>query len=314
MTEHGDAPDLFTAPAPTGDRVAEPGDSPGARLRAARELRGLTLANCSDRLHLPVKVLARLEDDDYGAPEHFVFVRGALRGYARFLGLPADACDDALRAAAPPAQPELVAVAHTSPLRWLLRRYGTAATYIVLTAFIAVPLVWLGLHGGLERPVPRTVSLDQAPTPTPPSRRAITSSVAPSARVPAASDNLPFRASLAPFAAIGLRDPDAPPAVRSPGTTHTAPAAGSHVLVVTASADCWYRITDGAGDEVDSGTLHAGDTRRWHSAGPLRVTLGNADGVRVTEDGRAVDLGPYRHANVARLDLFEAAPVGGESD
>lgn len=322
MIDRDDCQDLFDAPASAtaAPAVAVHVDTPpaslGQRLRSARDARGLGIADCARRLHLPVKVLQRLEADDYGSPEHFVFLRGALQGYAKFLELPVGACDPALRSAAPAAQPQLVSVAHTSTTRWLLQRYGTAATYIVLTAFIAVPLVLLGLRGGLDRPAPRLVSLDQASSPAAPHERA--NAAAKPAAAPADSpDSAPFRASLTPFAAMGLRDVDADNANDSAPASAATPAqavSGQHVLAVTASADCWYAITGADGQKLDSGMLHAGDVRSWHSAGALHATFGNADGVAVTEDGKPVDLAPFRHANVARLDAFGPAAGGTEND
>jgi len=289
----------------------------GARLRAARESRGSTVVECAGALHLPIKVLERLEADDFGEPEHFVFLRGALQGYARYLGLPAGCCDQALRAVAPVEQPPLVSVARTSPARWLLQRYGTAATYIVLTATIAVPLVLLGLRGGLERPSARIVSLDQAPASTPHvAQKSVAIGKSVSADAPAASpDATPFRASMTPFAAIGLSD-NAEAEKPSPVAPAPIPAAaiGQHALTLAASADCWFEITDAEGNKVDSGMLHPGDSRTWHSAGALHVTLGNADGVTVTRDGQPLALDDYRHANVARFDVFASPAGSGENN
>jgi cytoskeleton protein RodZ len=347
MIDHEDRPDLFAAPTSDeqgfpADPAAEthaaargghastapdtaieadaPSDSVGTRLRAAREAQGFTVAECAGKLHLPIKVLERLEADDFGEPEHFVYLRGALCGYARLLDLPPDTCNGALRAAAPVEQPALVSVARISPARWLLQRYGTAATYIVLTATIAVPLVLLGLRGGLERPSTRIVSLDQASALVAPHQQ---SQAAPSKSVSGntvAPDTSPFRASMTPFVAIGLRDinptvvqtsaPVAPVSV----PTGTASQAGKHSLTVAASADCWFEITGADGGKIASGMLHAGDVRTWHADGALHVTLGNADGVTATEDGKPVDLDSFRHANVARLDLFGPATGGSEND
>ncbi len=315
MTDREASPDLPTPATPA------PGDGPaanhtgttdaslGQRLRAAREARGLSIPECATRLHLPVRVLRRLESDDWGSPEHFVFLRGALKGYAHLLDLPEGSCDAVLRQAAPEAQPELVTVAHTTPARWLLQRYGTAAIYIVLTAFIAVPLVILGLRGGLERPATRMVSLDHAantPPPAPDTGAAAGADSGPDA----APDTTPFRASMTPFAAIGLRDTEAAPAPAAP----TQVATDQHTLAISATADCWFAITDAGGKQLDSGMLHAGDKRTWHASGPLHVTLGNAGGVQVTEDGKAVDLSAFGRASVARLDLFAGAAGGTESD
>ncbi len=51
--------------------------------------------------------------------------------------------------------------------RFLLDRYATAATYVVLTAVIVVPMIWLGVHGTLNRdtaqPNPISVPAGQVP-------------------------------------------------------------------------------------------------------------------------------------------------------
>ena len=298
-------------PAPAAERETQhrlevSGDSIGTRLRAAREARGLSVADCAHPLHLPIKVLERLEAEDFGAPEHFVFLRGALGSYACFLGLPPGSCNDVLRAVAPPEQPALISVARTSRTRWLLQRYGTAATYIILTATIAVPLVLLGLRGGLHRPTARIVSLDQ-PAASAAGPTATTVTVPHVATVTPAVDDTPFRASMTPFSAIDLNDDSASaPAANTtpPATAAPAAPAGQHTLTLNASGDCWFEITDADGNKVDSGMLHAGDSRSWHSAGVLHVTLGNAGGVSVTRDGQPFALDSSQHANVAHFDVF----------
>ncbi|MGH8114699.1 MAG: helix-turn-helix domain-containing protein [Rhodanobacteraceae bacterium] len=328
MIDREDTPDLFSDTvlrdaAATAHSDASPpaGDvSIGERLRAAREAKGLSLADCGHELRLPVKVLERLEGNDFGESEHFVFLRGALSGYARMLGLPPGSCDQTLRAVAPAEQPALVSVTRTSAARWLLQRYGTAATYIVLTATIAVPLVLLGLRGGLERPATRIVSLDQAPAVSTHSAQSKIAAALPG--TPAISpDATPFRASMTPFAAIGLNDISGSDADGGLNRTQVAPApvpsavtGGRHVLTIAASANCWFEITDANGEKVDSGLLHAGDSRTWRSAGVMHVTLGNADGVSVTRDGQPLALAPYQHANVARFDVFAKAAGSSEND
>ncbi|MGH8192636.1 MAG: helix-turn-helix domain-containing protein [Rhodanobacteraceae bacterium] len=298
---------------PSGDM------SIGERLRATREAKGLALAECAHELCLPVKVLERLEANDFGSAEHFVFLRGALSGYAKLLGLPSGTCDQTLRAVAPTDQPALVSVARTSPARRLLQRYGTAATYIVLTATIAVPLVILGLRGGLERPTERVVSLDQSPAVSAAAGQSKTAAVAPG--TPGTSpDATPFRASMTPFVAIGFGDTGSSAAGSAAGRTPIAPApvpplvrGDQNALTISATADCWFEISDADGSKVDSGMLRAGDSRTWHSAGVLHVTLGNAGGVTVTSDGQPLALAPYQRANVARFDVF-AKPAGGSEN
>lgn len=308
MIQHEDSHDLFTRPeddAPAPDaapllrheiRLPSPDAGEGAiggQLRAARTALGLGLAECAERLRLPVKVLERLEADDLGSPDQFVFMRGPLTSYARLLGVNAEACNRALRVAAPTTQPALTSVAKVSHARWLLQRYGTATTYIVLTAFIAVPLVLLGLRGGLDRPAARIVSLDQAPAASA-TRHGVT----------ATPDATPFRASMAPFAAMGLSESSTAGDVPVAPAPIPAAVTGQHTLTISATQDCWFEITGADGSSVDSGLLHAGDSRTWHATGELHVTLGNADSVSVVRDGQPVALDGYRRANVARFDVF----------
>jgi cytoskeleton protein RodZ len=323
MIEREDSHDLFADTKPReAARATQPnanppvGDAPmGDRLRAAREAKGLSVAECAHELRLPIKVLERLERNEFGESEHFVFLRGALSGYAKLLGLPPGCCDQTLRAVAPAEQPALVSVTRTSPARWLLQRYGTAATYIVLTATIAVPLVLLGLRGGLERPAARIVSLDQAPAASAHAAQSRKTTQPP--RTPATSpDATPLRASMTPFAAIGLSDTGESAAATpvAPAPVPAAVTGNQHALTVAASADCWFEISDADGNKIDSGLLHAGDSRTWHSAGTLHVTLGNADGVSVTRDGQPFALAPYQRANVARFDVFGEAAGDSEND
>ena len=313
MIDQQDSEDLFITPNPAQPAAGAPDTTPradehpqtvsaGARLRMAREAKGLTLADCGHGMHLPIKVLQRLESDAVGTPEDFVFLRGALRGYAKFLGLPPEICDATLRAAAPATQPALVSVARTANTRWLLQRYGTAATYIILTATIAVPLVLLGLRGGLDRPAARVVSLDQAAVmaSTPPAKVVI----APASATIVSPDAAPFRASIAPFGAIDLGADAGSPDTAVGATTPAQTAAGQHTLTVAAAADCWFEITDANGNKVDSGMLHAGDSRSWHADGLLHVTLGNAGDVTVTRDGQPLALDDIQRSNVARFDVF----------
>jgi len=64
------------------------GPSPGARLRIAREGRGLSIEEVAERLRLNAALVLALEEDRLallGAP---VFAKGHLRNYALLVGVP----------------------------------------------------------------------------------------------------------------------------------------------------------------------------------------------------------------------------------
>ncbi|HET9818468.1 MAG TPA: DUF4115 domain-containing protein [Rhodanobacteraceae bacterium] len=79
---------------------------------------------------------------------------------------------------------------------------------------------------------------------------------------------------------------------------------GEHVLTLHASDESWVEVTNANGRVIDSRLLHPGESRSYRSSRPLRITLGNADGVKVTSDGKAVVVKTDPHAKVAHLELF----------
>ncbi len=317
-TEYHD--DLFSntgKPAPAApveirldaDRVASQSSTPaqelGARLRAAREARGLDLAACSQVSHLPLRVLQRLEAGDFGRGDDYVFVRGALNSYARLLGVPAAAVDSALRAVAPTDQPALIPTGNALRAPWV-RRYGAAATYIVLTAMVAVPLVWLGLRGGLDNQITRIAPLDSAPTAKTSTQVADVKPAAHKAASP--QQEPPLLASMTPFSAMQMDAENSGTSASTATSVPTVSAAPSgHMLSLHVTADSWVEVADANGKMLESGILHAGDQRSYQSAVPLNVTIGNVDGVQVISDGKPLSLAPYRRANVARFKVFDGA-------
>lgn len=290
--------------------AADASDDLGSRLQAAREASGMDLQTCGQKLRLPVRVLARLEAGDFGKAEDHVFTRGALQSYAKLLNVPAFAVAAALRVVAPPQQPALVPTGSALRGNWL-QRYGAAATYIVLTATVAVPLVWLGLRGGLDNQLTRIAPLDRAPAATAPAHVARTIQTP----VPQPAHEQPLMASMTPFQAMNLEN-GASQTAASPQPSKPAAAApvangSDHVLNLSADADSWFEVVDASGKTLDSGVLHAGDTRSYHSAAPLSITIGNADAVDVQSDGKPLSLAPYRHANIARFKVFAPGESNG---
>lgn len=277
----------------------------GACLKAARQARGLSLRQCGQSLHLPTRVLERLESGDFGDAGQYVFTRGAVASYARLLGVPSLAAETSLRQAAPAPQPTALVTssnANAPRRRFLLQRYGAAATYFVLTATVAVPLVWLGLRGGLDNQLTRIAPLDSAPA-------ASVAQPGPSTQHPQ-RDEAPLLASMTPFTAMNL---DAAAASPVSDTNVSAPNAtpNGHMLSLHANADSWVEVINATGDTLESDVLHAGDTRSYHSTTPLSVTLGNADAVDVSSDGNPMSTTAFRHANVARFKVFDSAPGNG---
>lgn len=278
----------------------------GARLMAARQACGLSLQACAQQLRLPTAVLRRIEQRGIGSGDSPIYLRSQLHGYARLLGVPAAEVDVALAQLAT-REPPLVMTGNVSHLRLAFERYATAATYIVLTAVIAVPVVWLGLRGGLDRDLVHIEPLDAPalaqvqPVPRQPVRADIRTATRP---VAAASSERPLLASIAAFPALeSVASTPAPAAAPAPSVD-----AAGHQLQISLSAPSWVEVTDADGQRLEYALLPAGTTRTYRSAQTLQVRIGNADAATVELDGEPYPLDSHRHANVASFSID--APPG----
>ncbi|HVI54684.1 MAG TPA: RodZ domain-containing protein [Luteibacter sp.] len=299
----------------------------GARLRAAREARGYTVEACGQALRLPTRLIRQLEAGEYGGIDYQVYLAGYLTKYGRYVGVDEDAIQAEL-ARMTPRQPDLVVTGGVSHSRYLLERYVTAATYVVLTAVIVVPMVWLGVRGTLDRDMARLAPLDATPVaqqdaPAPASSAsALVAAASESKPAPVAAsrteDQQPLLASMAMFPPLDHS------AAKSPLATSVAPAtaspdvaavdgAGAHGLTLSLPSASWVEVTASDGSRLEYGILPAGTQKSYRSDKTLDVRIGNAAGAQATIDGQPVEIDTFRRANVARfrVDIHDgkAAPV-----
>lgn len=280
----------------------------GSRLRAAREARGLDLEACANALRLPVRVLRKLELDQYDGTDSKVYLGSYIAKYGRHLGINDASIQlevDRIRQVDAP----LVTSGGISHSRFLFDRYATAATYVVLTLVIAVPTLWFGVKSTLDRDITHLAPLDAAPVAQ--QEQAGTSTpamvAADRARQPAApvqasaadtASEQPLLALMAPFPSLAS---DTRPAVPAPPAAMVAAGSGGHQLELTLSAPSWVEVTRADGTRLEYGLLPAGSHAVYHSDQPLNVSIGNVGGAQVAIDGQAVGMDDFRRANVAHF-------------
>jgi cytoskeleton protein RodZ len=325
--EH-EAPDLFAPVAVNKDASvmmlddATPGF--GSRLRAAREARGLDLESCGHALRLPVRILRQLESNDYQGIDYQVYLAGYIAKYGRHLGVDEDAIEAEVarikRSNSTMREPELVATGGISHSRYLFERYATAATYVVLTAVIAVPTIWLGVRGALNSDVSHLAPLDAKPVaqqdaPAPASSVAsrivaATTSAAPGAvaqaqptAAPSTQAEQPLMASMMPVPNLGADVSSLAKPASSPAPAVASVGSGGHSLQLTLADASWVEVSTADGTRLEYGLLPAGTTKTYHSDQPLEVRIGNAGGAQISVDGQPMPLDSYRHANVAHFRI-----------
>lgn len=283
------------------------------RLRAARERLGWSVEEVGAQLRLPARVIERVEAGDLdglGAP---IYRRGYLRSFARLVGVPDDEVSAALAHAAD-SEPELVATGVQPRGQYMLDRVVRPASYIALTALIALPVVWWAASGRLGEELTAVRSFDlQISADELTGEHAVAVAAQPPALRDEAQGSALVRASLVALPPETPAVP-APPAPGLPGAEMDAGQAagvlvagsGAREAVLELAGDSWVEVVDASGRRVHQALMRPGQWR-FRSDGMLAFTIGNARAARLVVDGRPLELDSHRSANdVARVEVFGA--------
>jgi cytoskeleton protein RodZ len=232
----------------------------GARLRAAREKRGLTLLQAAERLHLDAGIVQALEAENFTALGADVYVRGHLRRYAEAVGESPTQLQQLYADSPQVLRPDLTRIPRGQPEKsssWLL-----LPAVLLVVGFATAGLLWwlLTLPGEKAHALPAE----------PPGAAA--ADAAPATEQPA-------------FPAPA--DTSAAPASASPAGTSTGSGPQAR-LDLNFSGASWVEIADVRGRRLLQGLIEAGSTRTVTGSAPLLVVLGNAPAVTLRVNGQAV--------------------------
>jgi cytoskeleton protein RodZ len=310
---------------------------PGARLAAAREHAGMTLQQAAERLRLDVATLQALEAGRFETLGATVFVRGHLRHYAELVGVPLEEIDAAYAASSAKlaSQPDLRRTT-TLPGNAAPRGISLPPRVALIGAIVlvVVALVWWAMrvapgqhHGANPAAASPAASLaaggqganavDAGPAPQTARESAAASAPAPAhvdaatnpkTAVPASKEATPRdttpKDAASAFKSAVLEDKKQAPAPK---------AASSRVrLAMHFNQDSWIEVYDAHGATLFHDFGGAGSERRVSGTAPLRVLIGNPDGVSVELNGHPVSLRPA--AESGRPQRFLLDSEGGMGD
>jgi cytoskeletal protein RodZ len=296
----------------------EPPPTFGEALRQARVSRRLSLEDVERETRIPVRYLAALEEQEYGALPSSVYARGVLRAYAQHLDLDPTPLLDAYRP--PRVREERTAFRPTVSLgggglpfswSWLVGLLLLAGgiwlavylygQYVALSETLAVP-ERPRPNNGLDIPEPLVAPWTPLPrTPLP-----LLALAGPESADATATPGPPADAAITPTAGTPL--PGAPaagtpgtgtPGTGTPGTGTPAPsptvaptatpqptARPSAPLTVEArvAERSWVQVW-ADGRQVFAETLAPGATRTFTANDSVQMRVSNAGGVNVTVNG-----------------------------
>jgi len=295
--------------------------SAGGMIRAARQAQGIDLASLAAMLKVPLRRLEALEAGRHDELQGPTFERALAQAACRVLKIDPRPVLELL-----PAHErntlERVTEGINTPFRDGQGSRGFEIPAVMRPVVVIVVLLVLGAIALFAMPDSLVARLTRPFAPGPaasaPGEGAPASAVsvpataaAPAGIVPASA---PASASASVAASAPLSGAFAPragasaalPAPVAQGVdevlAHQAAAPNIPVQVV-ATADSWVEVVDAQGHSLLSRTVVAGESVGLDGALPMKVKIGNARATRLKLRGDNVDLTPWTHDNVARLEL-----------
>lgn len=297
MTESHLSPDL-----PAAD-----GGHAGALLRAARQQQGLHIAALAAAIKVPAAKLEALEDGRYDELPDATFVRALANTLCRVLKIdPAPVL--ALLPVTPDSGTGLARVdsglntpfrdrsgradaAEWTPWRrpvlWLV-----ALLLLSAAAFVLVP-------SAPNLPLP-AVDIGTTPLATTEPPAVLPDGAAAPAAAPASDAAAP--AAAASQAATPLAATTTVAATTAAAPASAAAAAGESLLLRAKQAT-WVLVVDADQQTLLSRVMPAGETLALAAKPPLRLRIGNVQGIELQFRGQPVDLAPATVNNIANLKL-----------
>jgi cytoskeleton protein RodZ len=267
-------------------------------LSQAREAQSLTTADVARRLKLSVWQVEALESGQYQQLPGPIFVRGFIRNYARLLKLDPEELVHAVAGMLPDSMPHPegppsrdIPFPASGARRW--RGYAAAAAGVV--AVLAVYEFYFNDERATVATQPGSVaalpSAVEAP-PAAPTRKPQEAQAKQPAATPAPT----------PAPQVASAAPAATPASAPQPRERIAHPDDREVRFVF-DEESWVEIRDRNDQTIFAQLNRAGTTRRVSGLPPLHIVVGNAQGVRMTYDGREIDLARHTKIDVARLTL-----------
>ena len=254
--------------------------SVGARLREAREKRGLSLRQVADRTRISVMALEALERNDIKRLPGGIFTRAFLRSYAGEVGLDPDQTVQDFLGQFPHEAPAVGRPTSQIDDNQAIESGRRVAETVMRLLALSIPIAGLVIYLGLRH---------STPTPSPQANRVTTVEPVTNAKPPDAIDEPSPAAQSAPPQSTPSQ-PTPPSRTPPQSTPPLAPAAVSTAdaltIVIAPQSDCWVSPTID-GEKLPSQLLAGGQRRELQAAREIVLTVGDGGACAYTLNGVA---------------------------
>jgi cytoskeleton protein RodZ len=279
----------------------------GEELAAAREARGLALADVAQQLKFAPRQLEALEQERYELLPGSTFARGMVRSYARLLKLDPEPLVQRIAGRIDVPDSSRLADRYHQPVPF--SDHARRSTFV----YLAVSLGVLVLVGGVayewhqERTAAAKKSTAVAKAKAAPraERKEPTAvAAAPAKPAPAPAPEKPTVKTIDKPVLAAAAPASAPaPTLAAAASAPAAPRPGPHRLVVRTSGEAWIEIKDSADRMLVSSLNPPGSERVVRGRPPYSLVIGNASQVTITYDDKPVDLMRHAKQDVARFTI-----------
>jgi cytoskeleton protein RodZ len=279
----------------------------GQELAAAREARGLALADVAQQLKFAPRQLEALEQEQFAALPGATFAKGMVRSYARLLKLDPEPLLQRVAGHFEVPDSNRLAARYHQPVPFSDSARKSTFVYLGLSAGVlvlvgAIAYEWHQERTVAAKPSGKTTSVAKA------APREAKPRPAPVAVQPAMAP-APVQEKTRTVTAAATPAP-APPAAITPEKPKVVSAekpkvvsAGPHRLVVRTEGEAWIEIRDAADRMLVSSLNPPGSERVVRGEPPYSLVIGNASNVTVLYDDKPIDLAPHTRQDVARLTV-----------
>jgi cytoskeleton protein RodZ len=291
------------------------GASLGGYLRSLREAKGGSLEDMARSTRVGIRHLEALEEERLADLPSPVFVRGFIRAYCGFLRESPEPALGRYQELAGTRAAAHAASAPAGPRNTWASSSVVVGLVLLLVLGVGLVLVNLSVKKSGGTPVataktePSSPVSAVAPASTPATTAPPVVSAAPAhAPAPAPASPAPVAtepARLTPPTATSTPAPSPPVARPASGTTGT----GGQRLVIRAVEPTWVRVQTDEG-RIAEELLPAGASREWAAEHRFLLTIGNAGGVELTLNGKALPSLGAKGTVIQRLELPAPAATG----
>ena len=267
----------------------------GQELAAAREARGLALADVAQQLKFAPRQLEALEQEHLDALPGATFARGMVRSYARLLKLDPEPLVQRIAGRFEVPDSNRLAERYHQPVPFSDSARRSTFVYLAMSLGVLVLVGAVAYEWHQER--------------TAAARSTTPGATSVAKAKPAPREAKPLAAPVAPVAVQPAIAPVPVAAEKTPKTTERTlktvekPVGGANRLVVRTEGEAWIEIRDSADRMLVSSLNPPGSERVVRGKPPYSLVIGNASQVIITYDDKPVNLAPHTRQDVARLTV-----------